>query len=248
MHTKLSGTILAVLWTCTLTLAAGTKPTATIATIEGKASVLAVGAGEWKDARPNMPLRKGDTLYTREESFVEVRFADGAVLRMSENSKIMLAASTDKAVKTETSIGNVWVNMQKLAKAGKGFELSSPTAVAAIRGTVFQMQTGADSSTSVAVFDGTVAVGPSTGLKKQLDADNPPQQPGEMHEVPGPEEVPGPYEVSLEEWRNITAGQRIAVRKDGKFAEEKFSADQAAMDAFVKKNLELDKRLLQEKK
>jgi hypothetical protein len=64
-----------------------------------------------------------------------------------------------------------------------------------------------------------------------------------MHEVPGPEEIPGPYEVTLEQWRMIVAGQMISVNKEGKFSEKKFDMDKASEDDFVKKNLEWDKEL-----
>ena len=157
----------------------------------------------------------------------------------------VLESADEKTVKTHNTLGNVWVNMQKISRK-RSFEMSSPTAVAAIRGTVFQMQTESDSSTQVRVFDGKVDVGPSAALKKRLDADKPeetPPQPGDPNEVPGPQEIPGPYEVSLEQWHAIVAGQMISVRSDGKFASEDFDVDEAADDAFVKKNLELDEKL-----
>jgi hypothetical protein len=219
------------------------KSIATITTIEGKASVLPTGAADWRDAKPGMPLKLGDQVYSRKESFVEIRYTDAAVLRMNESTKVVITSSTDKAVKSQTPLGNVWVNMQKITKARKTFELSSPTAVAAIRGTVYQMDTRDDSSTSVSVFEGSVDVGPTDGLKQSIQKlkTAPPSGP---QEVPGPTEVPGPYEVSLEQWHAIVAGQKISVRNDGKFATEKIDTAATAKDAFVQKNLALDKALL----
>lgn len=240
--TRLAVPLLFIMLSVTLHAA----PIATITTIEGTASVLPAKGEKWRKARPNMPLKVGDQVYSREKSFVEVRYTSGAVLRMNENSKVVLKSASDKAVKSENPLGNVWVNMQKIASK-KSFELSSPTAVAAIRGTVFQMQTARDSSTSVRVYDGTVDVGPSTKLKQKLEqkkkAPTPPDGPGEVR---GPEEVPGPEEVTLEVWRAIVAGQMISVGSDGSYAEKKFDMDAAAEDTFVKKNQELDKQLLQE--
>jgi len=219
--------------------------------IEGEAAVMLAGGAkqsseQWRKARPNMPLRVGDQVYAREESFVEIRYKDGPVVRMNENSKLVLSSSNDTAIKVANPLGDVWVNMKKMA--GKhDFELASPTAVAAIRGTVFQMQTAKDSSTSVRVYDGTVDVGPAAGLKKQIEQQkkqSPP--PGEPTEVPGPEEVPGPYEVPLEQWLSIVAGQMISVRSDGKFAQEQFDMEEASADAFVKKNRELDAKVSRE--
>jgi hypothetical protein len=228
-------------------VAASAESVAKISIVEGEASVLRAGAEEWRPARPNMPVSAGDQLYTRKESFMEIQYTMGTVLRMNENTKIVMQMANADTARTQNTIGNVWVNMKKLTKQGKSFDVSSPTAVASIRGTIFQMDALPDSATYVAVFDGKVAVGPSDSLKKKIEATKPPKQAGAITEVPGPEEVPGPYEVSLEAWKTIIAGQRITVRNDGKFSQEKFDMKKAgATDAFVKKNQELDKKMMKE--
>jgi hypothetical protein len=201
------------------------EPIAHIGVIEGDASIMRQGGEKWITARPNMPLSVGDEVYCRMESFVEVRYAMGAVLRMDENSKITLKAANGDSIQTKTALGSVWVNMKKISKAGKTFDVSSPTAVASIRGTVYQMTTGTDSSTDVSVYDGKVAVGLTDSLKKAVQ--KPKMPAGEVTEVPGPDEIPGPFEVSLDQWKTIVAGQKIKVRRDGKF-------DQA-MDAALMK-------------
>lgn len=210
--------------------------------IEGKASILRNGASEWRDAKINQPLSIGDVVYTRNESFCVIKYNSGAVLRMGEETKIILQEVTDKGSKTATPIGHVWVNMQKLVTSKKSFELSSPTATAAIRGTIFDMNTGQDSSTDVSVFQGKVMVGPGSALKSALPQNT--MEKESRHEVPGPEEIPGPYEVTLEQWRTIVDGQMISVRKDGKFSVQKFDEKKkAADDEFVQKNLVMDKEL-----
>jgi hypothetical protein len=210
-----------------------------ISVIQGTVSVLKTGAVDWTNARPNMPLSEGDQIYTRAESFAELIYSNGVILRLDEKTKITVTSATDVSAGARSGTGDVWVNMRKLvSSSGKNFELSTPTATAAIRGTVFHTATGADSSTDVSVYEGTVAVGPAGGTQKAA------KQPlgGEAVEVPGPEEIPGPYEVSLEEWVNIVAGQKISVRKDGRFAQKKFSTAAAAKaDDFVRKNIEMDK-------
>jgi hypothetical protein len=211
--------------------------------IEGSLSLLRTGAAEWREAKPNMPLKVGDQLWTREESFAVIEYATGAVARLDEKTKIVLTAASDKSVKSSNNVGSVWVNMQKLVSKGTEFELSSPTATAAIRGTVFQMSCGQDSTTDVAVYTGKVAVGPSDSLKKEQNLQKKAKQLEEPTEVSGPEEIPGPFEVSLEEWRTIVANQKISIRKDGKFEQSAFKTDEAARNAFVKKNLEMDKKL-----
>lgn len=214
---------------------------ARIKSIEGKISIMRAGADKWRDAKVNTVLNQGDQLYTREESFAEVIYTTGAVLRMDENTKIVIDEITEKGHKTSTPIGNIWVNMRKLLSKKSEFELRSPTATAAIRGTVFQMNTDEDTTTDVSVYKGKVAVGPgSKNVEKGEEEKMPPK---ERYEVQGPTEVPGPYEVTLEHWRMIVSGQRISVKKDGKFSQEEFDFGKVQEDDFVKKNLELDKKL-----
>lgn len=219
---------------------------ARISQLEGKAELMRVAADGWRPLRPNMPLQVGDQLYTRAESFVEITYSTGAVLRMDENTRLTITALSETAVKNVAGLGTVWVNMKKLVAHGKEFEVASPTATAAIRGTAFAMNTGKDSTTSVSVYDGTVAVGPKSSDKAP---DSPPASMFEgSHEVPGPQEIPGPYEVSLDEWVSIVAGQCITVRADGKFSQEKFDMKKAAQDDFIKKNEALDKQIEQQEK
>jgi hypothetical protein len=103
------------------------------------------------------------------------------------------------------------------------------------------MANQADSTASVSVYNGKVAVGPTDELKKKIEQAKPAARVDEPVEVPGPEEIPGPFEVPLEQWRDIVAGQKISIRTDGKFAQEKFDMKAAAEEKFVKKNLEMDK-------
>lgn len=220
---------------------------ARITRLEGTVSILRNGAAEWRAAKPSTPLGVGDQVYTREESFAEIRYSIGTVMRMDEKTKITIAASSEQTIKTRNGLGDVWVNMKKLLTKGKEFEVTTPTAVAAIRGTVFQMSSASDSSASVSVYDGNVAVGPSDELKKKNERAKPAEHVNQPVEVPGPEEIPGPFEVSLEQWRIIVAGQKISIRVDGKFAQGKFDMKAAAEEKFVKKNLELDKELMKEK-
>lgn len=209
---------------------------AKIKRIEGKVSILKKGAAKWRDARVNMPINVGDEIYSREESFAELVYSSGAIIRLDEKTKVTIDELTARGTKSSTPIGNIWANMRKLTMSKKEFELSSPTATAAIRGTVFHMNTKKDSSTDVSVYKGKVSVGPNKEKQKKK-----PAKPAGRHEVQGPTEIPGPYEVTLDQWRMIVAGQMISVNKEGKYSEKKFDADKAAQDDFVKKNLEMDR-------
>ena len=214
---------------------------AKITRIEGAAQIMKKSADTWRPARLNMPVQIGDRLATDVESLIEITYRHGAVLRLGELSKCSIRQVSDDAVSTSVPQGNVWVNMKKLSSVGRQFDVSTPTAVAAIRGTIFQLQALPDSSAEVAVFDGKVAVGLSDNGKKRVHSLETVENGGPI-EVPGPTEVPGPYEVTLDQWRTIIAGQRISIRSDGRFSTESFDLKKK-LDAFVEKNRALDSEI-----
>jgi len=214
---------------------------AKVTLIQGSAKILRTSTDQWKPLKVNMSLQIGNQLYSDEESMVEITYSNGEIVRLDENTKIIITHSTADSVKSKVGIGRVWVNMKKLSSVGRDFQVETATAVAAIRGTIFDMTANQDSPAIVSVFDGKVAVGPTDKLKKQIALEKKYTPVREPQEVPGPEEIPGPFEVSLEQWNLIVAGQRISIRESGKFMTETF--DLSSQDTFVQKNQQRDKQL-----
>ncbi len=215
-----------------------TGPVARVTFIEGQANMIRGDAGQARQLKVNLPLQVGDQIQSAEESMVEITYKNGEIVRLAEMSSLTIDESGEKAVKSSLVAGRVWVNMKKLTSTKRQFDMESPTAVASIRGTVYDMRAAQDSSVDVSVFDGRVAVGPSKNLNDRLKKEN--KMPaGEPQEVPGPDEVPGPYEVTLEQWQMIVAGQQISIRADGKYATKSFDLKGEA-DSFVQKNHLLD--------
>ncbi|HOC24834.1 MAG TPA: FecR family protein [bacterium] len=193
----------------------------------------------WSPARLKAAVMDGDMIKTLVESRCEITLTDGTIIRIGENSSFhFIDVNLKKQVRqlrAELPQGEAWVNAST-AKAGKkDFQLKAPTAVCAIRGTIYDV--AADSATTCKVYDGKVEVGPvtkwSTSMPREARS-GPPQQ------VQGPVEVPGPFEVTLEEWQQIVRGQQIVVRKDGKFAKSLFDQKADSTDEWVKWNKELD--------
>jgi len=195
-------------------------------------------APEARAAKINQPVADGDRILTEKADRAEVTLKDGSVLRISEESDIIIACPNAKTVSPTIQKGKIWGNIKKLSQRSYDFEVTTGTATAAIRGTVFRMDNNpADSMTSVAVYDGKVAVGPGTELKKSLEASGAFK---ERKEVSGPEEVPGPFEVTLMDWVTIVKGQQINVQKGGKYSQFKFDQKKDAADEWVKFNRERD--------
>jgi hypothetical protein len=218
------------------------EPAGTIQNITGTLDQNPARVPGWKPAHIKAKLFMNDQLRTGEESSAEVQWANGGVLRMAELSTMAVAEQPkeEKSIDPGAKVlkGRVWANMQKIANTGKKFSIESPTAVAGIRGTVFRMDVGADSSTDVLVYEGKVAVGPGANIKKDSTLTDTSRK-----EIEGPQEVEGPKEVPLEQWVTIVAGQQIRVEKTGMYKTWQFDQNKDSSDTWVKQNLERDKAM-----
>jgi len=116
-----------------------------------------------------MGLREGDAVRTFIESEVELQTGEGTVVRVSENSTMELAALKEDGANQNTSVkilnGSILANVKKLVTPGSSFEFETPTATAAIRGTVVGVDVDKN-ETRIKVFEGKVAVR-SRGAKEE---------------------------------------------------------------------------------
>ena len=187
----------------------------------------------WLDARLFSPVYHGDHFKTLSESRCEIKLEDRSTIRIGENADFVLnkndlAAENNSVLKK----GSIWANIKQLFRKG-GFKIRTPTAVCAVRGTIYRID--ADSSTKVSVYKGTVDVGPVWMAQGDSKINKPPIY-DKPHEVPGPTEVPGPFEVTLDQWVKIVAGQQIEIRSDGKYYKSKINTQADDKNDWVKWN------------
>jgi hypothetical protein len=198
---------------------------------------------KWFPVRLKMDIRRGDRIKTAGETRCEIKLNDGSIIRMGENSEFDFQQSnlskSTRQVEAGLSIGKIWAVVTKWANPKDQFSVKSPTAVCAVRGTIYRME--ADSTTRVAVYDGQVDVGPTQDLRQQLQQQRPP---GAPVQVPGPTQVPGPFQVSLEQWVRLVEGYQMEVRSNGRYARTKIDSTAEAQVDWVRWNKERD-RLLQ---
>ncbi|MCP3868460.1 MAG: LysM peptidoglycan-binding domain-containing protein [Gammaproteobacteria bacterium] len=142
---------------------------ARIVAIHGEAKVVR-GQATGTPASPGMRLDENDRLVTSPKSNVLVEFADGTRLLLSAESILNLknlkgygrGDVTDTRLQMEGGRSESLVNPRK--RAGTRFEISTPSAIAAVRGTGFRIQSTENGKKSrVEVTDGRVAV---TGASK----------------------------------------------------------------------------------
>jgi len=219
-----------------LALSAASQSVGKVSFFVGNVKLKSESSKEWKDARINLSVTHGDQVKTEKSDRLEITLRDGSLIRVAEESEVTLAAPGGKTIAPSVQKGKIWANIKKLGQRNYDFEVTSATATAAIRGTVFRMDE-LDSTTVVSVYDGKVAVGPGADLKKQYKTE---EKSLERKEVSGPVEVPGPFEVSLMDWVTIAKGQRISVMRNGKYAQTNMDLKNEANDDWVKFNMQRD--------
>ena len=200
--------------------------------------IMRAGQSNWGNARLYSWIYNGDQISTNKESRCETKLKDQSVIRIGENSYFTFQQDQlEKNFNAEIKKGRLWANIRRLSRRSK-FQVRTPTAVCSIRGTIYRID--ADSSTKFMVYQGSVDVGPLWAT--QSDTSHPKQQKifQPPHEVPGPTQVPGPFEVSLDQWVRIVAGQQIEVRADGKYHKSKINEQIDQEDEWVRWNRQRD--------
>ncbi|MDM4766116.1 FecR domain-containing protein [Pelomonas sp. SE-A7] len=136
------------------TLAVQAAPVCEVMAVLGEAQV------NGKALKVGAQLEVGVEVQTSAKGRVRLRFVDGSTLVVSDGSRLRIerfeAAAGDKPreVSLRLELGLIG---QKVAPGG-GWEVRTPTAVTAVRGTEFMVEVGGDETTAVHVQTGQVAV------------------------------------------------------------------------------------------
>jgi hypothetical protein len=118
-----------------------------------------------------MPVKERDAVRTFIESELELETSEGTILKLGENATLELDKLTSKDNVDNTKVkilnGNIVANVKKLVNTNSKFEFETPTATAAIRGTVVGFDVGKE-KTTIKVFEGVVLVTPN-GTKRGVE-------------------------------------------------------------------------------
>ncbi|MBM9575702.1 lipoprotein LipL45 [Leptospira sp. 201903070] len=139
------------------------SPSAVVVFSVGEAKILHTDLTEEK-ATLGASLKTGDKVTTKEKSKVDIQFADGSAIRISENSVIDFdALSINSKGNSDTRLalvsGKVFAKVNKASKEDQ-FSVVTPTAIAGVRGTSFIVERSKSDKATVKVLDGSVAVAP----------------------------------------------------------------------------------------
>ncbi len=110
-----------------------------VKSVRGKAEIQKANtqADRWRALQKGTAVKPGDTVRTGKEARVELKISDGSRVVLGSKSKIQVALSAPSRVFNLMS-GRVKSFVKKLQPQSK-FEIKTPLAAAAVRGTVFEM-------------------------------------------------------------------------------------------------------------
>ena len=131
--------------------------------LEGIVEVQRGGEGDFKPLAQGDFVKTKDVVRTAAKSSAEFAWADGTRWKLMPLSQLVVKKATFNAVRKseqnqlELSTGKVFVRIMKKLLPTSTFEVETPTAVAAVRGTIFSVEV-AGGKTRVNVFKGSVKV------------------------------------------------------------------------------------------
>ena len=137
---------------------------ATLADVSGVVEVLPAGGNAWQLAGPGRRLTTGDRIRTGDSSAVTLAFFDGSTTSLASKTELTVSQLSarrdghDKVIVLHQWIGRTYNRVQRLLDPASRFEIETPTAVTAVRGTVFVVEVMPDGTTKVTVGEGFVEV------------------------------------------------------------------------------------------
>lgn len=150
-----------------------------IAATDNKVEKRKQGQSSWVPCQVGDILTTGDRVRTGEDSSATLLLADKSVLRMSQNTEIALvtldSGENDSLIRRfQLATGRMWADVTPGSPPGSVFEVQGPNAVAAVKGTAFEVGAEEGDETEISVFEGSVACS-NPGVNEQ------PQLIGEGH-------------------------------------------------------------------
>lgn len=102
-------------------------------------------------------IRQGDRLKTGEGEHLTVEFNTGHKVFLLQSSELKLKRSQEEQTDIDHLAGNLWSKVAKLKKS-QSFTITTPAAVAGVRGTAFISMILPDQGTSFCICEGEVEV------------------------------------------------------------------------------------------
>ena len=154
-------TILITLFCISFIFSANAKVVAAISTMKGLVMIKPVGSRKYIPAYKGQMLKNGEWLKTKDGVFVAIVFLDGSNIKIQQKTEVKITSyrMTAKELKTnlEMSKGQAWSDVASQGAGGE-FKITTPTAVASVKGTEFDLEYDIDNGeTTLIVLEGEVS-------------------------------------------------------------------------------------------
>jgi len=133
---------------------------ATLSELHGAVTLLSA-AGKTQQATVGTKLKAGSRIRTASGARAAVTFDDGTIMRVRPGTSLQISPHRRKRRDKNSVLlffGRVWSSVSKRNADVIAYEVTSPNAVAGVRGTEFETGVGDDGSLLVRVSEGTVEV------------------------------------------------------------------------------------------
>tara|TARA_Y100001970_G_scaffold225140_1_gene277908 strand:+ start:102 stop:1262 length:1161 start_codon:yes stop_codon:yes gene_type:complete len=152
--------IILIILCFSLLSSANAKVVAAISTMKGLVMVKPVGSRKYIPAYKGQMLKNGEWIKTKDGVFVAIVFLDGSNIKIQQQTEIKITSyrMTAKELKTnlEMSKGQAWSDVASQGSGGE-FKITTPTAVASVKGTEFDLEFDIENSaTTLVVLEGSV--------------------------------------------------------------------------------------------
>jgi len=141
----------------------GSPMDGTVTFIKGEAKIQKKQGGEWTGLKLGDRINQGDTVRTEKNSILEITFEDKSLLFMRPDTLITVATSQKKGVfaivkSIQLKSGKAISNIKSATGTESRYEITTPSAIASVRGTEFRVSIDEKSTTRAEVLDGKVMV------------------------------------------------------------------------------------------
>jgi uncharacterized repeat protein (TIGR01451 family) len=155
---------------------ASAKQFATLAVLEGTVSV-STGGGAFADGHDGQSLKQGDIVKTGSDGLAELTYFDDSLTRLGPDTEFTLTelatlnnSDHSKRIKGTTGRGRTWNRVTKLADSKSRFEIETPVATAAVRGTTFATDCDFFGNCTFVSIDHTIVITLADGTEITLNA------------------------------------------------------------------------------
>ncbi len=145
-----------------VTLARAADPVGSVAALQGQAQVLRGGTGDWAGIASGDPVFVGDHLRTLAGSKMQLAFREDSLLTLAESSELTVTEQVVERAAPRSRFGLLYGTLRavvtdRYSKPDSSFQVETPTAIAAVRGTGFitTYDAKADETVVAGLFDTT---------------------------------------------------------------------------------------------